>query len=188
MINRYLNLLIERQPQLVICQADIERFIDSLVTCYRNGGKTLVCGNGGRCADSGHIVGELMKGFHFDRPPLRAIDLTAQAALISAIANDLGADKVFAQQVLGYADKGDVFIGISTSGNSANVNKAAEAAKKRRAVCVGLTGDIGGKMRGCGLYDVLVRVPETETFRIQEEHIAIYHAVCSDVEERMFGK
>jgi D-sedoheptulose 7-phosphate isomerase len=185
---RYIEQLIERRPLVSVCKPDIERFAAALITCYRNGGKVLVCGNGGSCSDAGHIVGELMKGFHFDRPPLRAIDLTAQNSLITAIANDLGADRVFAQQVLGYADKSDVFIGISTSGNSANVNNAAEMAKEIGAVCVGLTGATGGAMKRSGLYGVLVCVPETETFRVQEEHIAIYHAVCADVESIFNGK
>jgi D-sedoheptulose 7-phosphate isomerase len=184
---KYIRELIERRPRLAVCETDIECFAAALIACYRNGGKALVCGNGGSCADAGHIVGELMKGFHFDRPPLRAIDLTAQTELITAIANDLGGDRVFAQQVLGYIDPEDVFIGISTSGNSANVNKAAKIAKESGAVCVGLTGKDGGKMFESGLYDIVVRVPENETFRIQEEHIAIYHAVCADVEAEMFN-
>jgi len=174
---------------------DVQKFAQVLIDCYKNGGKVLVCGNGGSCGDAGHIVGELMKGFRLKRPaeihpnlqiPLRAIDLTAQTALITAIANDIGADYIFAQQVLGYADEGDVFIGISTSGNSVNVNVAAEVAKKLGAVTVGLTGIDGGDMRECGLYDLLVNVLEIETYRIQEEHIKIYHAVCMAVEEELF--
>jgi D-sedoheptulose 7-phosphate isomerase len=187
MTSRYVDELIKRRPQLAVCKTDMERFTAALITCYRSGGKVLVCGNGGSCSDAGHIVGELMKGFHFDRPPLRAIDLTAQTALITAIANDLGGDSVFAQQVLAYADPGDVFIGISTSGNAANVNNAAKTTRESGAVCVGLTGENGGEMFESGLYDVVVRVPENETFRIQEEHIAIYHAVCADVESEMFN-
>lgn len=191
----YIDELIVRRPRLVICKAEIERFRDALTACYRKGGKAIVCGNGGSCSDAGHIVGELMKGFRLKRPtnvharlqtPLRAIDLTAQAALITAIANDIGADCVYAQQALGYADEGDVFIGISTSGNSANINIAAEIAQSLGAVTIGLTGADGGEMRASGHYDTLVRVPETETYRIQEEHIAVYHAVCMAVEKEMF--
>jgi phosphoheptose isomerase len=191
--NKYIEDLIARRPSLAVCKSEIERFAETLTECYQRGGKILVCGNGGSCGDSGHIVGELMKGFRLPRPtpihrrlqtPLRAIDLTAQTNLITAIVNDIGSEYIFAQQVLGYADKGDVFIGISTSGNSVDVLNAAEIAGKLGAVTVGLTGAAGGKL--APLCDVTVRIPETETFRVQEEHIAVYHTVCMAVEEEMF--
>ncbi|GHU53913.1 phosphoheptose isomerase 2 [Clostridia bacterium] len=173
----------------------IKQTVDIIVNCYRNGGKVLVCGNGGSAADSGHIVGELMKGFILKRPtaisehlqtPLRAIDLTAQSTLISAIANDLGADFVYAQQVFGYADKGDVFIGISTSGNSKNVLFASEIAKKIGVFTIGMTGSDGGKMNE--LFDLLIKSRETVTHKIQEEHIKIYHYICIKIEEKLFNE
>jgi len=189
-----INELIIRRPYLAPCKIDIETFCKTVIDCYKNGGKVLVCGNGGSSADAGHIVGELMKGFKKTRPtevheklqtPLRAIDLTAQNTLVTGIANDIGADYIFAQQVLGYADKGDILIAISTSGNSENVNKAVEIAKKLEVTTIAMTNSTGGKLKT--LCDIVVYVPEHETYRVQEEHIAIYHAVCLAVEDTLFN-
>jgi D-sedoheptulose 7-phosphate isomerase len=201
--------LIERKPQLAVCKAEIIQFCDALIECYRSHGKVIVCGNGGSCSDAGHIVGELMKSFRKKRvladqikerlssfggielasklqAPLRAIDLTAMAALNTAIANDIDPNCIFAQQVIGLADPGDVFIGISTSGKSKNVHFAAIAAKAMGSVLVGLTGMDGAEMHKSGIYNVLVCVPENITYRIQEEHMAVYHAVCADTENVLF--
>ena len=211
MNSTYIEELISRRSNLAKCKTDIEKIRDFLIKCYKNNGKVLVCGNGGSCSDAGHIVGELMKGFHKKRPlsselkaalakfngaelaeklqmPLRAIDLTIMNALNTAIVNDIDANCIYAQQVLGFADAGDVFIGISTSGNSENIHNAAIVAKAKGAILIGFTGANGGKMSDCGFYDVLVKVPEALTYLIQEEHIAIYHAVCADVENSMFDK
>jgi len=193
MINNLVDDLITRHPILLSCKNDILLFCKVLIECFKNGGKVLVCGNGGSSADAGHIVGELMKSFRKPRPtsvheklqlPLRAIDLTAQNTLVTAIANDIGAEHVFSQQVLGYADKDDVFIGISTTGNSSNVNNAAELANKLGAISIGLTGGDGGELKN--ICNITVCVQENETYRVQEEHLAIYHTVCMVVEEEIF--
>lgn len=167
--------------------------------CYRKGGKVLVCGNGGSAADSGHIVGELVKGFLKKRPipdawqeklgmPLQmglpAIDLTAQSAVISATANDLGGDYVYAQQVMTYAGENDVLIGISTSGNAVNVLNAAKVAHVKGAKVIAMTGEGGGKLaEEC---DILLNVPERETYRVQERHLEMYHQLCARVEAEFF--
>ncbi len=172
---------------------------DLLIACYKNGGKVLVCGNGGSSADSGHIVGELVKGFLKKRPlpaqwqeqlemPLQmglpAIDLTAQSPIISAVANDLGGDYVYAQQALCYANPGDVLIGITTSGNAGNVVNAARAAHVKGAKVVGLTGAGGGRL--AAFADVLLDVSERETYKVQEEHLKLYHQLCAEVEAAFF--
>jgi len=205
----YLEELACRHPELETCLSDVETVCELMVTAYRKGKKVLVCGNGGSCADADHIVGELMKGFLNKRPldgtlqsaliqyggaelkdrlqtPLRAINLCSMPALSTAFANDVEPNYVFAQLALGYADAGDVFIGISTSGNARNVRYAAITAKAKGAKLVGLTGKTGGEMFESGLYDVLVRAPETVTHFIQEAHIAIYHAICLTVEHEIF--
>ena len=174
---------------------------DLFIACYKNGGKLLVCGNGGSSADSGHIVGEMVKGFLKKRPlpedwqeklamPLQmglpAIDLTAQCALISAVANDLGGEYVYAQQALCYANPGDVLIGITTSGNAKNVVNAAKAARVKGAKVVGMTGEGGGKL--AEFCDVLLDVPERETYKVQEEHLKLYHRLCAEVEAAFFNE
>jgi len=178
----------------------LDQAIEQIIGSLRGGGKLLVCGNGGSAADSAHIVGELVKGFLKKRPlpeswrealggaPLQmglpAIDLTAQSAVISAIVNDLGGECVYAQQVLAYGNSGDVLLGITTSGNAANIALAMRAAKLKGMVCVGFTGRGGGKL--ASLVDVLVEAPETETYRVQEEHIRYYHKLCARVEAAFF--
>lgn len=180
----------------------LDRAVEIMIQSYQNGGKLLVCGNGGSAADSAHIVGELVKGFLKKRPlpeswsetmdhlPLQlglpAIDLTAQGAVIAAIANDLGGELVYAQQVMAYANPGDVIIGISTSGNAKNVILAMRAAKMKGAACIGLTGKGGGKLKEC--CDVLVESSETETHLVQEEHIRLYHEFCARVEAAFFAE
>ena len=205
----YIEELAKRRPELAGLICDIEKVCDLIIHAYSKRCKVIVCGNGGSCSDAGHIVGELMKGFHKKRQlsddykgkltqyggvdlaaklqtPLRAIDLTAMSALNTATANDIDANYIYAQQVVGLADPGDIFFGISSSGNSCNVHYAAIAAKAAGAVLIGLTGAIGGNMYGSGLYDVIIRVPECITYRIQEEHISVYHAVCATVEAVFF--
>ncbi len=175
----------------------------ALIKCYENGGKVLLCGNGGSAADCGHIAGELLKGFLKKRPlpadliaavpgaqklqcGLPAIDLTAHTAALTAIANDLGGDAVYAQQVMAYGAPGDVLIGISTSGNAANVGFALRLARARGLVTVGMTGRSGDAMRE--LCDILLNVDAEETYRIQELHLPLYHALCAGVEAHFFAE
>ena len=205
-----LDELIKRYPILERVREDIEAVYGILERCYENGGKLLIAGNGGSAADAEHIVGELMKGFVKRRPvteemkealekadPVRgkelseklqgglpAIALVDHAALSTAFANDVDADMIFAQQVCGYGDRDDVFLGISTSGNSKNVDYAVTVAKAKGLSVVGLTGKDGGLLGKRA--DVAVIVPETETFKIQELHLPIYHALCLMLEEAFF--
>ena len=175
---------------------------EMLCECFGNGGKLLVCGNGGSASDSAHITGELVKGFLKMRPlpadwcevlgtnrlqmGLPAIDLTAQGAVISAIINDQGGELVFAQQVMAYANPGDVIIGISTSGNSANVVLAMQAAKLKGAKCIALSGRGGGKI--AELADIAIVSPQSETYLVQEDHIRYYHELCARVEAHFFNE
>lgn len=157
-----------------------------LINCYQNGNRTLLAGNGGSAADAQHIAAELVSRFYFDRPGLPSIALTTDSSMLTAIGNDYGYDKLFARQVQANGTAGDVFIGISTSGNSINVVNALKVAKEMGLVTVGLTGETGGEMKA--LCDYCICVPSRETPRIQEVHILIGHILCAIVEESMFGK
>ncbi len=196
-----------------LCPAEssILSVYETLLNVYRNKGKVLICGNGGSCADGDHIVGELMKGFLLKRPldretqdtfrqlygaqgavlaeklqcGLPAISLNAHAALMSAFSNDVDPELVYAQQVMGYAAPGDAVIGISTSGNAANVAYALMAAKAAGAVPIALSGRDGGRL--AKIADCSVIAPEQETYRIQEYHLAIYHLICACVESELFS-
>lgn len=178
----------------------MEQTVEALVKCFSNGGKLLICGNGGSSADSAHITGEFAKGFMKKRPlpkeladeigcdrlqmGLPAIDLTAQSALISAVANDLGADLCYAQQVMAYGRPGDVIIGISTSGNAANVAMALKAGGALGLTRIAMTGAKGGLIKD--MCDIWVGVPYDETYLVQEAHLNFYHRLCAAVEERFF--
>lgn len=207
-----LNILIERYPKLVVCKEDIKKAYELLEAAYSNGRKLLVCGNGGSASDSEHIVGELMKEFKLKRKvysdhaaALKAIDselgqvlaenlqgalpaicLTGHSSLTTAFMNDANADLVFAQQVNGYGKPGDVFLGISTSGNSKNVLYAAVNAKAKGLKVIGLTGAKENKLMKYA--DVCIRVPETETYKIQEYHLPVYHCLCLMLEDKFFGE
>ncbi len=208
----YIDDLLARYPKLETIRGELLDAYELLRQCYEAGGKLLVAGNGGSAADSEHIAGELMKGFLRKRPlseelrnrfaridsvrggeiskrlqgALAAIPLTSQDALSSAFSNDIAAEYIFAQKLMGYGSKGDVFLGISTSGNSSNIINAAITAKALEIRVIGLTGSMGGKL---GDYcDVLVRAPESETYKIQELHLPIYHSWCLMLEEYFFGK
>ena len=207
-----LNLLIERYPKLVVCKEDIKKAYELLEAAYSNGRKLLVCGNGGSASDSEHIVGELMKEFKLKRKvysdqaaalkeidpelgqiladnlqgALPAICLTGHSSLTTAFMNDANADLVFAQQVNGYGKPGDVFLGISTSGNSKNVLYAAVNAKAKGLKVIGLTGAKENKLMRYA--DVCIRVPEIETYKIQEYHLPVYHCLCLMLEEKFFGE
>lgn len=156
------------------------------VEIYRNGNKTLIAGNGGSAADAQHIAGEFVSKFYFDRPGIPSIALTTDTSIITAIGNDYGYEKLFARQVQANGIKGDMFIGISTSGNSANVVEALKECKEKGIITVGLTGEKGGKM--AEMCDYCIKVPSNETPRVQEVHILIGHIICAVVEEAIFGK
>ena len=192
--------LIERYTQLNNCAKDIENALFLMIDTYKNGGKILVCGNGGSSADADHIVGELMKGFLKDRKvtderipqelreklqgALPAISLSAHASLMTATINDNDADMIFAQQVYGYAKDNDLLIAISTSGNSKNVVNAVKVAKSLGVKTIALTGETGGELKQ--LADVTICAPSTETYKIQEYHLPIYHYLCAKVENEFF--
>lgn len=157
-----------------------------LVTdAYRNGNKTLLAGNGGSAADAQHIAGEFVSKFYFDRPGISSIALSTDTSVLTAIANDYGYDKLFERQIQAHAKEGDVFIGITTSGNSENILKALAACKKAGVKTIVLTGDTGGKI--LNVCDICIRVPSSETPRIQESHILIGHIICCIVEQELFG-
>ena len=207
-----LNELIKRYPVLESIRDEIESAYKTLVECYENDGKVLIVGNGGSAADAEHIVGELMKGFVKDRPVseemcealrsvdperaeglirnlqegLQAICLNAHTSLNTAFANDKDPVMCYAQQVNGYGKPGDVFMGISTSGNAENVMYAAVTAKAKGMKVIALTGKDGGKL--AKISDVAIIVPEQETYKIQEYHLPIYHALCLMLEERFYEK
>jgi len=208
----YIEQLIERYPILVSLKENITNAINLLIDTTKNNGTYLICGNGGSAADSDHIVGELMKGFILKRTitndlserilqkypedyqyltsnlqqGISAISLVSHNALISAFSNDIAPDLIFAQQVLGYGKSGDTLIAISTSGNSKNVVHAAQIAKVMGLKVISLTGNTGGKLRD--LSDVLINVPEIETYKIQEYHLPIYHCICLAIENEFFGE
>ena len=208
---KHMDLLLERYPSLIACKNDIIMAYDMLENTYSNERKLLVCGNGGSASDSEHIVGELMKEFKLKRKvfaqqaeamkaidpelgatlaqhlqgALPAITLTAHSSLTTAFMNDSEPVLVFAQQVNGYGKEGDSFLGISTSGNSMNVIYAAVTAKARGLKVIGLTGQKESKLSK--LADVCIRVPETETYKIQELHLPVYHCLCLMLEDHFFG-
>ncbi len=167
-----LILLIERTAQMII---------DTLC----NGGKVLVCGNGGSAADAQHIAAELQGKFYMQRGSLSAIALTTNTSAITAISNDYGFSEVFARQVEGVGSNGDILIGISTSGNSQNVIRAFEEASRIGMKRISFTGETGGELGG--LSDVCIKVPSMDTPRIQEAHILVAHIVCEIVEMELFG-
>jgi len=156
-----------------------------LIEAYGNQRKTLIAGNGGSAADAQHIAGEFVSRFYFDRPGLPSIALSTDTSILTAIGNDYGYQKVFARQVQAQGVAGDVFIGISTSGNSANILEALAMCKEKGIFTIGLTGAKGGKMLDC--CDICIRVPSDETPRIQESHILVGHILCCLVEEAVFG-
>lgn len=159
---------------------------EKAIKIYKDGNKTLIAGNGGSAADAQHIAGEFVSRFYFDRPGLASMALTTDTSIITAIGNDYGYEKLFARQVQANGRKGDMFIGISTSGNSANIIEALNECKENGIITVGLTGASGGQM--AELCDYCIKVPSNETPRVQESHILIGHIICAVVEESLFGK
>lgn len=198
----YLKMMTDRYPALECVRQDVNDAYEILKTSYENGGKLLVCGNGGSASDSEHIVGELMKGFYRQRPlpeadrqaigeisaylqgALCAIALTGHPALATAFLNDVKPDMIFAQQVYGYGKEGDVLIAISTSGNSVNVLHAVTVAKAKGLRVIGLTGRDGGRLKE--VCDVCVTVPAQVTAEIQEYHLPVYHTLCAMLEAHFF--
>ena len=156
-----------------------------IVDAYEQGKKTLLAGNGGRAADAQHIAGEFVSKFYFDRPGIASIALTTDTSIITAIGNDYGYDKLFSRQIQAQGSAGDVFIGISTSGNSANLVEALRMCGQKGIKTIGLTGFTGGEMDS--MCDLCIKVPSGETPRIQESHILIGHIICCIVEEKLFG-
>lgn len=156
------------------------------VEALHAGGKLLFAGNGGSAADAQHWAGELVSRFYYDRPGLPAIALTTDTSILTAIGNDYGYDYTFARQVEALGREGDVFVAISTSGNSANIIRAAEAARERGVKVIGFTGQGGGKL--APLSDICFRIPSSETPRIQEGHEFIGHLLCALIEQAMFPK
>lgn len=209
-IKKHIDLLCERYPALKIVEDDIARAYQILEDSYKNGGKLLVAGNGGSAADAEHIVGELMKGFKLPRKPqsdfadkliqtntelgavlaenlqgaLPAIALDGHPALSTAYMNDCEPLLCFAQQVNGYGKTGDVFLGISTSGNSKNVLYAATTAHAKGMKVIGLTGAKSSKLEQ--MSDVCIKVPQIETYMIQEFHLPVYHCLCLMLEDEFF--
>jgi D-sedoheptulose 7-phosphate isomerase len=202
--------LVRKYPELVVCQDDIQSAFEMMKASFENGGKLLVCGNGGSAADSEHIVGELMKGYLSKRPvaegirtclveaspengdsladhlqgALPAISLVSHTALITAYANDVAADMIFAQQVFGYGRAGDALLALSTSGNARNVLNALQVAQALGLKTLGLTGRSGGALvKAC---DVAIRVPWDATPDIQERHLPVIHTLCEMLEAAFF--
>lgn len=211
-MTEHVDLLIKRYPCLEVCRQNIITAYNILEEAYASGRKLLVAGNGGSASDSEHIVGELMKEFKLKRKiyaaqaerlkdideeigemlsehlqgSLPAISLVGEPSLTTAFMNDAVPVLIFAQQVNGLGTAGDVFLGISTSGNSKNVLYAAVAAKSKGLKVIGLTGEKENQLMKFS--DICIRVPETETYKIQELHLPVYHCLCLMLEERFFGK
>ena len=165
--------------------AVIQKIADSIIKAYKDGKKVLTAGNGGSAADAQHIAGELVSRFYFNRPGLSAFALTTDTSILTAIGNDFGYDVTISRQIQANAKKGDVFIAISTSGNSKNIVEALKEAKKIGVTTVGFVGQKDCEMDK--LCDYIIKVPSTDTPKIQESHIMVAHIICALVEEGMFS-
>ena len=201
--------LFKRHSELAPLADTLASATEALCACHARDGLILLCGNGGSAADAGHIAGELLKGFLLPRPPLpeqesalacelgnaalagklqrglRAVNFCEASAIITATANDQSPELIFAQQVFALGRPGDVLIGLSTSGNALNVTRAFQVARTVGLTTIGFTGARDGRMDA--FCDVLFKVPETETFKVQELHLPLYHALCAMVESECFG-
>lgn len=162
----------------------INEAAELIIKTYKQGGRVFFCGNGGSAADAQHLAAELSGRFYFDRPPLAAEALHVNTSYITAVANDYAYDVIFSREVDAFCKEGDILVGISTSGNSANVLKAFETAKGKGVLTIAMTGESGGKM--ASISDILINVPSNDTPRIQESHITIGHIICQIVEEELF--
>lgn len=165
--------------------AAIEKVVAVITDAFKNGKRVYFCGNGGSAADAQHLAAEFSGRFYTDRKALPAEALHCNTSYLTAVANDYSFDVIYSRLIDGIGDAGDVLIGLSTSGNSANIVKAFETAKEKKIITVGFTGETGGKMKE--LSDYLVNVPSKDTPRIQESHILIGHIICQLVEESVFG-
>lgn len=165
-------------------QINIERIVTNSIEAFKNDKKMLFCGNGGSASDAQHIAAELSGRFYKDRPPLYAEALHVNSSYMTAVANDYGYEETYARMIEASGRKGDVLVGISTSGNSPNVVKAMQNAKEIGMVTVGFTGSKGGKMKE--ICDIMIQVPSDDTPRIQEVHILVGHIICQLIEEEMF--
>lgn len=206
------ELIFQRYPALAVCREDMEKALQILLTCVKNGGKILLCGNGGSAADCDHIAGELLKGFLKKRPleemalqtweehygpedaqmagklqnGICAISLPGFAAPISAVINDTDPQLIYAQLVWAMARPGDVLIGLSTSGGAKNVKYAAQAAREKGMQVIGLTGQKESPLSA--LADAAIRVPVQETYMVQEYHLPVYHWLCAALEDGLFDR
>ena len=165
--------------------AAIAKGIDLMTECFRSGGRVYFCGNGGSAADAQHLAAEFSGRFYFDRPVLPADALHCNTSYLTAVANDYGYENVFARLISGLGRKGDILVGLSTSGNSANILKAFEVCHEKGVTTIAMTGATGGKMKN--LADLLINIPSTDTPRIQEAHITVGHILCERVEDNIFG-
>lgn len=187
-IKKYIQASIDTKKAILNSDeiiAQVQSVSDKIVECYKTGNKVLICGNGGSAADAQHFAGELVSRFYFDRPGLSAFSLSTDTSVLTAIGNDYGYDMSFARQVQANGKKDDIFIGISTSGNSKNVVLACQTAKEKGLKTVALVG-----AKDCQLdkiADVCIKVPSCMTPTIQESHLMIYHMICAIVEDTVFG-
>ncbi len=162
----------------------IDRIVDVIVKAFKSGKHVYFCGNGGSAADAQHLAAEFSGRFYSDRKALPAEALHCNTSYLTAVANDYGFDVIYSRLIEGIGEEGDVLVGLSTSGNSANIIKAFETAGQKRMVTIGFTGESGGKIKA--LCDYLINIPSTDTPRIQESHIMIGHIICQLVEEKYF--
>lgn len=210
-IDKQLDQLCERYPVMIGVRDSIAQAAELIMSCYSKGGKLMICGNGGSSAGADHFASELMKSFELARPldnsfkkrlqeisgtrgkyiaeklehALPAISLSSQTAITSAVSNDIDPSLIFAQQVIGYGNEGDMLIGLSTSGNSQSIVDALITAKALNLSTIGITGKTGGKMKQ--YCDVLVNVPETRTALVQEFHLPVLHTICLIVENYFYS-
>lgn len=199
-----IDKIINENPALVSCRAAMEQIVMAIVEMHRNGGKLLLCGNGGSASDCEHISGELLKGFLSKRPVgaqelpaleeeiraklqrgIGAVPLPSLSALSTAFSNDVDPMLTFAQGVFALGQKGDLLLGLSTSGNAKNVIAAMKVAKAMGLKTIAMTGESGGEMKK--IADIALCVPETETYKVQQLHLPAYHAICAEAERILFG-
>jgi D-sedoheptulose 7-phosphate isomerase len=186
-INKCIKSSVENYTRVLqddVLQENIQKIVMKSIAAFRGDKKMLLCGNGGSASDAQHIAAELSGRFYIDRPPLYAEALHLNSSYMTAVANDYGFEETYARMVEASGRKGDILIGISTSGNSPNVVKAIQKAKDKSMLTIGFTGINGGKLND--ICDIMIRVPSDDTPRIQEAHILIGHIICQLIEEEMF--
>ena len=187
-IRDILNASITVKQQLLMDEQlikTVDEVVHIIVNCFKHDGKVLFCGNGGSAADAQHLAAEFSGRFYTDREPLYAEALHVNTSYLTAVANDYSFNEVYARLVKAKGRKGDVLVGLSTSGNSANIIEAFKVAKEKQMILVGFTGETGGKLKE--YCDYLINIPSTDTPRIQECHITVGHIICQLVEENYFG-